>query len=65
MARMLLTDKWAKSTRSFANSNCLEARQDAGGTVQVRDTKDRTGPVLRFSAQEWREFLAEVRAPHC
>ena len=30
--------------------------------VVVRDTKDRTGAVLRVSAETWRAFAAGVRA---
>jgi hypothetical protein len=28
--------------------------------VQVRDTKDRTGPVLSFPADAWQRFVAGV-----
>jgi len=27
----------------------------------VRDTKDRTGPVLRFDAAAWRRFAEKVK----
>jgi Domain of unknown function (DUF397) len=30
--------------------------------VLVRDTKDRTGPVLAFNAQNWQRFTDRVRA---
>jgi len=29
-------------------------------SVQVRDSKDRTGPVLSFTAEEWQDFVADV-----
>jgi len=29
--------------------------------VQVRDTKDRGGPVLAFPEQTWQEFISAVR----
>jgi hypothetical protein len=29
--------------------------------VQVRDTADRNGPVLTFTADTWREFTATIR----
>jgi len=29
--------------------------------VLVRDTKDRGGPVLRFSPAAWRRFAAQVK----
>jgi hypothetical protein len=31
------------------------------GTIMVRDTKDRTGAVLRFSAEDWRAFTARLK----
>ncbi|MFV2010612.1 DUF397 domain-containing protein, partial [Micromonospora sp. LOL_027] len=40
---------WFKSSRSSDNANCVEVRF-AGGQVDVRDTKDRTGPTLAFDA---------------
>jgi hypothetical protein len=27
-------------------------------SVQVRDTKDREGPVLTFAAESWQDFVA-------
>jgi hypothetical protein len=27
----------------------------------VRDTKDRAGPVLRFSAEDWRRFTDSLK----
>jgi hypothetical protein len=29
--------------------------------IAIRDTKDRTGPVLRFTAQTWQRFAQQVR----
>jgi hypothetical protein len=29
--------------------------------VAVRDTKDEVGPVLRFSASEWRTFVVGIK----
>lgn len=34
----------------------------SGTAVMVRDAKDAAGPVLRFTRDEWRAFLAGVRA---
>lgn len=59
--------RWIKSSFSFANGNCVEvagncAEVGQGGTaVLVRDTADRGGPVLAFSAGAWTAFLARVR----
>jgi len=43
---------WRKSTRSGTQGNCVEVRIVAGG-VEVRDSKDPTGPVLSFTRAEW------------
>jgi hypothetical protein len=56
----MLTDDWAKSAHSSTNG-CVEARL-GDGMVQVRDTKHPDGPVLTFSAEDWRTFVAEVKA---
>lgn len=44
-----------------ANATCVDVAVH-GTTVAVRDSKDPTGPVLRFSFAEWRVFLRGVRA---
>jgi Domain of unknown function (DUF397) len=51
---------WRKSTAS-GNSGCVEIT-DTAEHVWVRDTKDRQGPVLAFTRDEWTAFLAGVRA---
>jgi uncharacterized protein DUF397 len=55
----LLDATWRKSTRSNNNGSCVEVRRSAGG-VEVRDTKDRSGPVLTFSTDAWRDFVGAV-----
>lgn len=53
---------WKKSGRSNGNggNNCVEvAVLDTG--VAVRDSKDKNGPVLLFSAAEWAAFIGGVR----
>jgi hypothetical protein len=53
--------KWRKSSLSV-NTNCVEvAFLDGARHVAVRDSKDHQGPVLVFTASEWREFLDRVR----
>ncbi|MEU7907743.1 DUF397 domain-containing protein [Actinoplanes sp. NPDC049118] len=53
----MLDQNWRKSTRSGGNGQCVEARRHADGTVQVRDSKNRTGPVLTFTPGGWTAFL--------
>jgi hypothetical protein len=50
---------WRKSTRS-GTSNCVEVAV-VGGQVAIRDSKDRCGPVLIFSASEWEAFVGGVK----
>lgn len=52
--------EWRKSSQSGAN-NCLEVAF-VDGKVALRDSKDRQGPVLFFSAAEWQALLDGVRA---
>lgn len=40
--------------------NCVEVG-DAARMILVRDTKDRTGPVLRFTPAAWRRFADQVK----
>jgi hypothetical protein len=50
---------WRKSSYSGANGGqCLEVA--SGGAILVRDTTDRDGGTLTFSAAAWREFTASV-----
>ncbi|MFF5209958.1 DUF397 domain-containing protein [Streptosporangium sp. NPDC000396] len=52
---------WTKSTRSSANGNCVEVATLNGGHVGVRDSKDRSGPVLVFTPDEWKAFVGGVK----
>jgi hypothetical protein len=51
---------WHKSSRSSGNGNCVEVAI-LSDTVAVRDTKDRTGPVLTFTSAEWDAFVAGAK----
>lgn len=56
-----LPRNWRKSSYSGQNGDCVEVAGD-GGTILVRDTKDRrSGPVLTFTAGQWRVFADAVR----
>ncbi|OLT13435.1 DUF397 domain-containing protein [Pseudonocardia sp. CNS-139] len=50
---------WRKSSYSGGNGQCVEVAF-AGEAVGVRDSKDRSGPVLVFEARDWAAFVAGV-----
>jgi hypothetical protein len=52
---------WRKSGRSASMGDCLEAGSCRHG-VAVRDTKDRSGPVLTFPPGAWGVFTAALKA---
>ncbi len=61
---------WRTSRYSGTNGDCVEVGWGTGSNengaapvperVLVRDSKDRTGPVLTFSAAAWRAFLTTL-----
>ena len=51
---------WRKSSKS-TTSNCVEFAQPVPELVMIRDSKDASGPRLRFSAAAWADFT--VAAP--
>ena len=57
-----MTPTWRRSRAcQGADSTCVEVAL-TGQEVWVRDSKDPAGPGLRFTAAEWRAFLAGARA---
>jgi hypothetical protein len=51
--------EWRKSTWSGPDG-CIEVAF-VEGRVAIRDSKDRSGPVLQFTAQEWEAFVGATR----
>ena len=52
--------RWRKSSYSGNGGECVEVGQ-AEDAVAVRDTKDRTGAVLRFTPDAWRMFADQQK----
>jgi hypothetical protein len=52
---------WKKSTCSGQGANCVEVASLRDG-IAVRDSKNPSGPVLRFSADAWQAFVSNIKA---
>lgn len=51
---------WRKSTYSGSNGSCVETASGSG-VVLIRDTTDRDGGTLAFTAEAWQTFLGTLR----
>ncbi len=55
-----MESNWRKSSYSGSNGGeCVEVA--TAGAVLVRDTANRGGPVLTFTADVWRAFTTTIR----
>ncbi|HZN73508.1 MAG TPA: DUF397 domain-containing protein [Micromonosporaceae bacterium] len=59
VARPQLDGRWRTSTRTLENGACVEVRL-LNARVEIRDSKDRTGPVLRFSPDQWTNLISAI-----
>jgi Domain of unknown function (DUF397) len=51
---------WRKASYSNGSGSCIETASSTG-TVAVRDTTDRDGGTLVFTAGTWHAFLGTLR----
>lgn len=54
--------EFAKSSYSSGNGECVEVATNLVGTVAVRDSKLLEGPVVRFPACAWTDFIRQAIA---
>lgn len=52
---------WRKSTYSGGDGDCVEVATNLPSIVAVRDSKDRNGPTLTFTPEDWKDFLTALR----
>ncbi|MEV4761281.1 DUF397 domain-containing protein [Micromonospora chokoriensis] len=58
---MTAEPRWRTSTRSGDTGGaCVEVADNLPGVVLVRDSKDRSGPVLTFAPAAWRGFVVNA-----
>jgi hypothetical protein len=55
-----MQDDWRKASYSNGSGACVEVGR-ATGSIAVRDTKDRDGATLAFSADTWASFTASLK----
>jgi hypothetical protein len=54
---------WHKSSYSGnGGASCVEVASNLPGIVAVRDSKDRGGPSIGFTPDEWRAFIVGAKA---
>lgn len=54
-----ISTPWIKAAASSTSGQCMEMRRH-GGAVEVRDSKDPHGPLLRFSGAQFSAWLDGV-----
>lgn len=58
---MLTKDGVFRKASRSDYSDCVEVAALPGGGVQVRDSKEPSGPVLRCTDHEWRRFISAIK----
>lgn len=54
--------QWRTSSRTYGGGNCVEVAARSGDHVNVRDSKNPDGAMLRFTPAGWTAFLADLRS---
>lgn len=57
----VLAEDWRKASRSVNNGACVEVGS-AQAAVLIRDSVNRSGVVVKYSARSWQAFLVTTKA---
>lgn len=60
MSSKTALDDWRKASYSNGSGSCVETASN-WGIIAVRDTTDRDGGTLAFSANAWQDFIAGLK----
>jgi hypothetical protein len=58
----LTTARWRKSSASNSSGCCVEIAELPGGSVAVRNSRDKSGPALIWARTELEGFLRGVKS---
>jgi hypothetical protein len=56
-----MASNWRKSSYSGDNGGACVEVASSTEAVLIRDTTDRTGPIVAFTAEAWRMFAATIK----
>jgi Domain of unknown function (DUF397) len=56
------TQQWRKSSRSYGSAQCIEVAGASLAHIEVRDSKNPQGTILRVPQSEWTVFLGLIRS---
>jgi hypothetical protein len=52
---------WRKARKSMGNGCCVEVAETDDGMIAVRNSKNKRGPIIRYTADEWNAFLIRAK----
>ena len=58
---LIAEGQWRTSSRCWDSNDTCVAVRIAGSRVEMRDTKQREGPTLRFERTSWAAFIDGIR----
>lgn len=53
--------RWRKSSHSGGANECIEVAEVGRLVVALRDSKNPTGPCLKFSRAAWKSFCQSIK----
>lgn len=54
-------NNWVRSSRCHSSTCCVEVAVDEDRNILVRDSKNPSSPILRFTVKEWVDFIGGAK----